>query len=109
MYALANTTVSVLRGSTVDEFGDETDNETVAASGIIANIRETSSTFSDPGSTTPRVVRNVTCKLPSTTDVTETDRIKDETSGVIYTINTVTQEGGPGRTPDLALLLERTT
>lgn len=108
MYALATTRVSILRGTDTDEFGDETDAVTVHASGILANIRETRRSVFDASTSTPRIVRTVECRLPSNTDILDSDRVKDENDGTIYGITSVTNPGGPGRRADLELELERT-
>lgn len=107
MYVVATCTASVLRGTTNDAYGDPEDNATVAASGIIASIRETSRVVFDPNTQSPRVVRFTEGVMPAGTDVTDTDQVRDDTYGVTYFVEAVTQERQPGFTPDLKLQLKR--
>jgi hypothetical protein len=109
MYVVATCTASVLRGTTNDAYGDPEDNATVAASGITASIRETSRTVFDPNTQTPRVVRLIEGVMPAGTDVVDTDQVRDDTYGITYMVEAVTQERQPGFTPDLKLQLKRIT
>jgi len=109
MYIIATTTASILRGSSVDTYGDSTDTNAVVATGIIASIRETSRLVTDPSTQEPRIVRLTQATLPSGTDVRDTDNIRDDTYGVTYQIQSVTQNRAPGFTPDLELELKRVT
>jgi hypothetical protein len=109
MYIVATCTASVLRGAGTDTYGDVTDNSTVVASGIIASIREISRTVFDPSTQQARVVRVTQGVMPSGTDVVNTDQIRDDTYGVTYFVEAVTQDRAPGFTPDLLLQLKRIT
>lgn len=109
MYALANTKVSILRGSGEDIYGDETDATTAVATGIPASLSETAQNVFDPSTGTRRVVRAYRARLPRGTDVDPSDRIKDDTTNDIYTINDVIRQTQPGFQGDLRLELERTT
>ncbi len=109
MYALATTTVSILRGTTTDDVGDEVDTGDVYASGIIAALIEKNHTTWDRATQQRRTVRVITCTLPSGTDVTSEDRIRDEKTGYVYAITDVTQPYAVGIVPDLDLELKRIT
>ncbi|MBA5222225.1 hypothetical protein [Streptomyces griseoaurantiacus] len=109
MRALANTTISVLRGTTTDEFGDETDNASVAASGIPCSLVEQVRQAFTPESPTPRVVRYTIGRVNADTDVREDDRVKDEYTGRVYIVQAVSQTGGLGMVNDLRLDLKYTT
>lgn len=109
MYALATTRVSILRGAAVDDVGDEYDTGDVFATGIIAALVEKSHTVWDAATQQRRTVRYMACTVPSTTDVLTTDRIKDEETGIVYSIREVTQPLAVGLTPDLDLELVRVT
>jgi hypothetical protein len=109
MYQLANCLVSVLRGTTTNDYLDEVDTAAVHASGIPAFLTETAARTFDPATQTPRVVRTVTATVPSTTDVTETDRLRDDTRGVTYAVEVVHRPDVPGLTADLRLELRRVT
>ncbi|WP_297699636.1 hypothetical protein [Mycobacterium sp.] len=107
MYVVATCTASVLRGTSTDTYGDTIDNSTVAATGIIASIREMSRTVLDPNTQEPRILRFVEGVMPAGTDVRDTDQIRDDTYGVTYFVEAVTQNREPGFTPDLKLQLKR--
>ncbi len=109
MRAIPNTTISVLRGTTLDEFGDETDNATVAASGIPCSLIEQVRQAHTPESPTPRVVRYTIGRVNPDTDVRETDRVMDERTNRIYIVQAVSQTGGIGTVNDLRLDLKYTT
>lgn len=106
--ALATTRVSVLRGTTTDEFGDEADTATVHTSGIPASLIESNRQAMEPVTGTPRIIRTHICRVPSTTDVSETDRIKDESTSEIYIVVAVTKNANPALAQPLRLDLKRT-
>lgn len=107
MIAGATTTVSIMRGTTVDEFGDSLDNSTVAASGIPLSIIEQSKRVFDPVTSTARVIRYYTGRATSGTDIQEGDRILDEATGSIYAIDYVSQPPGPFHMPDMHIDLSK--
>lgn len=110
MYALATCLASVLRGTTTDDYLDTVDAVTVATAGLPAAIRERTSRVSGGATGQPRVVRTVAGQVRSGTDVRIGDRLRDDThGGVIYTVENVTDPGGPGNTADLELELKRVT
>lgn len=111
MYAIATCTVSVLRGTTVDPvYGDTAATMTVIASGIPASIVEQPQTkVTTPGNATPRVTRVYDGIVGSNVDVTDRDRLKDERTGQIYVITSVSQQALPGIISDQSLELRRAT
>lgn len=109
MRAIANTKVSVLTGTSVDDWGDTVDNNTVAVSGIPASLVERSRLITTPEQPTPRVIRYTVGRLPGRTPVGPEDRIRDDRTGAIYAITAVTPPSGVGHQPDLRLDLKRVT
>lgn len=109
MRAIANTRISILRGTEEDEFGNEVDSETPFLTGIPAALTEQTRQEATGESATPRVVRFTVCRVSSDTPVLESDRVKDEGTGVIYPIMGVSQTGGFGMKNDLRIDLKRTT
>jgi hypothetical protein len=109
VYELATCTASILRGTATDAYGDTVDAATVVASGIVASIRETSRVVSDPATQQPRIVRSADGAMPAGTDVRDSDQVRDDTNGVTYIVQAVTQNREPGFTPDLQLQLKRIT
>ena len=109
MQGLANASVSVLRGTTTDEFGDEIDTNLVAAASVPAAIVESSRVVLDQATQTPRTVRALTCVMPSWADVLDTDRLQDQATGRIYIIESVEQQPSLGYPGDQVLTLKRDT
>lgn len=107
MYIIATCSASILRGTGTDLYGDPVDNGTVIASGVIASIRETSQVVMDAATQAPRIIRYVAGTVPSGTDVVDTDMVRDDSHGMLYSVEAVTQNRQPGYTPDLELQLKR--
>ena len=110
----ANTTVSILRGVSYDEYGDLQDDMAAVTPGIPAVLVETTQSVFDPATQTPRTVRAATCRVPAWTGVLNTDQIRDDLTGSTYSIEDVTRPptitsspvGGP---VDIVLTLRRIT
>lgn len=109
MLTWATTTISVLGGTGIDEFGDPVDGTTVAASGVPASIIEQSKTVNDPASGTPRVVRSIIGRVPAGTPVTGDNRVRDERTGVTYVVDSTTQPSNPLWVQEIRLDLRETT
>lgn len=102
---IATTWVTVLHGTAQNPFGDEIDLDTEAGGDaqtrVPASLIEGSRTVKTPNNATPRVVRYATARLPVGTTVTANDRIRDETTGRIYSVDQVNQPAAIGFTPKL--------
>lgn len=117
MLALATTTISVLGGSTTDEFGDEVDANTVEQSGIPAQLIEetsitgTSRVVMDPVTGTPKTVRSFICRVTPTLNgsITLAKRIQDDADGAIYAIRNITVPKRAGYSSDMAMNLQEIT
>jgi hypothetical protein len=120
LYAMANTLVSILRGTVEDAFGDDMDSGIVVYSGIPAFISSPGmsafrpiilgTTVFEPGTEMPSTVRDITAILPGNTDVTMLDQILDQYTSITYTVVLVTQQGNiGGMVPDMQLTLRRVT
>ena len=107
MRAIANTRVSVLTGTSEDSWGDTVDGTTVAATNIPASLIERSRLITTPEQPTPRTIRYTVARLPSNTTVGVEDRIRDDVTGTVYAITSVTSPSGVGHKPDLRLDLKR--
>lgn len=105
---LATTTVSVLGGSSIDEFGDDIDGTAVLASAVRASLIESTRTAMEPVTGTPRIIRTHICRLPPDTAVDETKRIKDEQTNEIYIVVSVTRNANPVLAQPLRADLKRT-
>lgn len=102
-----STFVNVCRGTRIDDFGDEVDdNTTPVAIGVPATIATTRVTGQNPATTTPRQVSALTAVVPAGTDVRTSDRLIDLRSGAIYNVVTVNPATGYGYNPDVVVTLE---
>ena len=108
--AVANTRVSILRGTTTDAYGDIQDAEVALYTGVPAALVETARTAFDPSTQTPRTVRSITCVIPDGLSVTNSDQILDEPTQQRYAIEEIlrppTLIGAP---VDIVLTLRRVT
>lgn len=109
MSFLANTTVTILRGSEVDEYGDEVDDDTEVATGVRASLLERTVTDLDRNTGGTRQLRRVTGRVGTQVDVREGDRIRDEQTGDIYAVDTLTKPTGFTHVSSIRLGLDRTT
>lgn len=108
MQSVPTTTVSVLRGTAATEFGDTVDSGAVYLSGVPASLIERSRTGIDQSDEAVRVYRYVVCRLPYGTDVKDTDQIRDEATGAVYSVASVSVLANPVVQQDLRLDLKRT-
>ena len=109
MIAIPNTTVTILGGNTESDYGDVLDSDTPAGAGIPCSIiegRQVVSTESDPQA---RVIRYYTGRLPYGTTVDDSQRLRDERTGYLYSIDNVTQPANPIIPQDVRLDLRRVT
>jgi hypothetical protein len=110
MQEITNTTCSVLRGTSVDAWGNQQDAGVPYMQGVPAFLAETSRTAYDRASQTPRTVRTTTCVLPDYVGVSTSDQITDESTGYRYAIEDIlappTLMGAPA---DVVLTLRRVT
>lgn len=106
----ANTTASVLRGTTSNQFGDVIDASTPVITGLPVTLIETGKTVQDPSTQSPRTIRQVKCWVPEFAGVVSTDRIMDERTGDVFIIIGVTKPPTTiGAPVDTVLDLKRVT
>lgn len=102
MNTVANTHISIYRGTTTDAEGDEVDTDTPIQTGLPASIIEGRTRQVESGTSgTPRVIRQATLRVVATTDIKRNDRVKDERTGQFWRIEAVSGIGNPAMTPDL--------
>ena len=109
MLDLANCTVTIQRGTTVDAYGDVDDSLTPVYTGVPAAIVESAKTVTDPSSQTPRTIRTITCVMPSWADVLNTDTLRNEQNNQGYAVESVEAQPSLGYPPDTILILRRLT
>lgn len=103
MQAIPTTTVSILRGTTTTAANDVVDSNTPVYTGVPASIMERTRTGIDVSTQSPQVYHHTVGRLPAGTDVTETDKILDETTGKMYAIAAVSTLSSFVHVPDLRL------
>lgn len=109
MIARATTTLSVLRGTSTDAFGDEVDSNTAVATGIPASLTEQTRRVTTRDDPTPRVIRYSVARVTAGTDITDQDRVMDERTGSVYIVDAVSSMNSAAVAADLRLDLRRTT
>lgn len=107
MIASASTTITIYRGESVDEWGDEIDTDTVVETGIPASIVEMNVDAEVLVSGMPRVIRKATCRVGSEVDVRTYDRIYDEQNNESYTILSLSRLQNPVCAMDTKLIVQR--
>jgi hypothetical protein len=107
---LANTSVTIFRGTTTTPLGDIIDSNDPLIEHVPAVLVETGRKTQDPSSSTPRTIRQITCTLPDWAQITNSDRLMDERTGDIYIIIDVTRAPDTfGPPPGILMSLKRVT
>lgn len=109
MIARATTSLSVLRGTTTDAYGDEQDTDTVVATRIPAALAEQTRRVTTRDDPTPRIVRYAVGRVTAGTDIRDQDRVRDERTGAVYIVDAVSSMNSAAVAADLRLDLRRTT
>ena len=105
---IANCTVTVLRGTTSNQFGDTIDANTPVLTGVPAFIAETGKTTQDPSTPTPRVIRQVAGQIGDFTGLLSTDRLmRERDSQLFIVLDVTTPDSLLGAPVDLVLSLKR--
>lgn len=109
MIATATTTLTVLRGTSTNAWGDEIDTDTPRYTGIPASLVEQTRRVTTRDDPTPRIVRYAVGRVTAGTDITDQDRIRDERTGAVYIVDAVSSMNSAAVAADLRLDLRRTT
>ncbi len=109
MNAVATTTVAILRGSSTDDYGDVVESTTAIATGVPASIIEQRRLVATESEPQPRAVVFYTGRVGALVDVTDGDRIRDERTGEVYLVDTVSRTSSPVMVNDRRLDLRRVT
>lgn len=106
MHARATTTISILRGTGTDEWGNEVDNDTVVATGVRASIAETKIYAQGEVTLQPRNLRYARMRVTWGTDIQTNDRIRDERLNQTWTILNISPYQNPTVKQDLRVDLQ---
>lgn len=105
----ATTTVAITRGETTDDYGDPIEANTVVAAGVPASILEQQSRAQRPVDGRTDNVRSYTMRVRTNVTVLRDDRVHDEQTGVVYTIDEVVTPVNPAGHPVRRVVLRRVT
>lgn len=93
---IANTTITIMRGTAANAYGDLTDVGQPIYVGVPAAVNESSKVVFDPATQQPRTIRTSTAMVPGWADVLNSDTIKDERTGNYFMIQDIElQPTGP--------------
>ncbi len=109
MSFVATTTVTITRGETTDAFGDPVEGSTAVASGVPASILEVQSRAQRPVEGRTDNVRAYAMRVRTHVTVFRDDRIHDERTGAIYTIDEVVTPVNPVGHAVRRIVLRRVT
>lgn len=109
MQAIATTTLTVLRGTTTDAFGDEQDMDTPVHTGVPASLTEQTRRVTTRDDPAPRIIRTAIARVAAGADITDQDRVRDERTGAVYIVDATSAMANPALAVDVRLDLRRTT
>jgi hypothetical protein len=105
-----NCAVTIFRGTTFNQYGDEVDANTPVMEHLPATLIETGHKTQDPSSPTPRTIREITLRVPYWSKLADSDRVLDEMTRDIYIVISVTRPPTTiGAPVDLVASLKRIT
>lgn len=102
-----NRSLTVLRGTTANAYGDLSDVGQPLYTGIQAAIAETSDVVFDAATQRQQTIRAITCIVPGWADILDTDTLFDPFTGWYYLIEGMQQEPGLGYYPPRKVLTLR--
>lgn len=106
----ATTTITLLGGIGVDGYGDPVDTDEVKLEGVSASILEQAMTSrSRPVDGRTDQVRSYTLRVGPTVDLLKYQRVRDERTGDVYTLDTVTRPVNPVGHRTFSAVLRRIT
>ena len=104
---LPSTTVSVLRGTSIDPYGDEVDIDAAVATALPAAITEGKQRTWNPAEQRGGVIEQYTIRFRPGVDVAEQDRLRDDNTGVIYQVREVNRPPRIVSAPDVRVTAVR--
>ncbi|MEU8920300.1 hypothetical protein AB0D10_05090 [Kitasatospora sp. NPDC048545] len=94
-----NRTITIMRGTAINGYGDATDVGVPLYTGVPAALAETEQVAFDSASQRQQIIRSITCTVPNWADVRTTDTIRDETTGRYFMIENISERPGIGYYP----------
>jgi hypothetical protein len=87
----ANTYVTVFRGTELNDAGDEVDSDVAVYENVPAFITEVARPSTNAADSMPRTVRRSVGKFDARADIRAQDRVEDQSTGMIYTVDNVSR------------------
>ncbi len=111
MRTRATETVTVLRGTETNEFGDEVDSETAVHTGVLIAITESTKRTYLPAEGATRVIRSYRGLTSANADIQKGDRLRSEFTNRTYLVTELSDPEAPCvvYAPDLTMDLSRTS
>jgi hypothetical protein len=107
---IATTTVTLLGGVGVDRFADPIDTDEIKMEGVPASILEGGMTSrSRPADGRTDQVRSYTLRVYPNVDLKKYNRVRDERTGDVYTLDTITKPVNPVGHRSYSAVLRRVT
>ena len=106
---LATHTVDILTGTAVDEYGDEVDGTTVAATNVPVSILERSQRVFRYDAQDTRVIKHFAGRAPTGTPIGQGDRLRDTQSTKTWVVDRVSHPANAVIDPGLVLDLRDIT
>lgn len=101
------TTVSVLRGEMTDDYGDPVDNDDSVLAGVPIAITEYQQRVFVAAEQRLTIVRQMWGRVRPGFDIREKDRLRDERTGRVYLVETISQPDVPTNRADMRISLRR--
>lgn len=109
MKGTANCTISILRATETDGWGDTVDSEVPIYSGVRCSLVEQTRRTYLPAEQATRVIRSYAGRVGAGTDLRKDDRIRDERTGVVYLVLELGDPLSAVMMPDITFTASRTT
>ena len=91
MLGLTTGRYSVIRGSALNEYGDEVDSDTIVVSGLLGSVIERTRQVFNPDDNRVSTVRFLTGRFNYDVDIQDGDRIKDEKTGDVFVVSSISR------------------
>lgn len=88
---MPNTTVSILRGETVDEYGDPKDSDESVNAGVPVSIIERDRRIYIAAEGRLTTIKQFIGRVRPGFDIRESDRLRDDRTGAIYLVEGISQ------------------
>lgn len=109
MRTVATTTVTILRGETLNDFGDPAAGTTRVADRVPFSILQSGARSTRRADDRPNTVLSYVGRCSPRVDVRQEDRLIDERTGDIFLVTEVSRTGSTVTTNDPRIVLEKTT